>query len=520
MRKFFMFVLILGLTAACRSNETATEATESADTIASVSYKEPHRPQFHFSPPEKWMNDPNGMVFHNGEYHLFYQYHPNGLTWGPMHWGHAISKDLMHWEHLPVALYPDKNGMIFSGSAVLDKNNTSGLGSAENPPLVAIFTFHNMEREKAGHSDYQSQGIAYSTDAGRTWKMFEGNPVLPNQGVKDFRDPKVFWHDETAKWIMILAVSDHTELWASDNLKQWSKLSEFGREYGAHGGVWECPDLFELPANGNSRKWVMLVSINPGGPNGGSATQYFTGDFDGKTFTPDNAREVKLWLDYGPDNYAGVTWANASDNRKIFLGWMSNWAYAEAVPTSPWRSATTLPRDLSLVSTPQGLRVGSILSEEISAIAEKGIRKENVTVSDPYALNGEGVNDLSQSLITGTVEVKDFSIELSNSKGQKLAIGFDAGKNQYFIDRGEAGNRGFSEGFVPRIVAPRISPAGKINFTIALDVSSVEVFFDDGLSVMTSLFFPDEVLSTGSISAPASTQIDVLEVKPLRSVWH
>ena len=241
------------------------------------------------------MNDPNGMVYHNGEYHLFYQHNPDSTVWGPMHWGHAVSKDLVKWEHLPIALYPDSLGTIFSGSAVVDKNNTSGLGTKDNPAMVAIYTYHNAEGEKAGRKDYQTQGIAYSLDNGRTWTKYKANPVLKNPGIKDFRDPKVSWYEKGQKWIMTLAVTDHISFYSSKNLLDWTKESDFGADIGGHGGVWECPDLFKMPVAGtNEEKWVLIVNINPGAPNGGSGTQYFVGQFDGKNFVLDNQFEQQL----------------------------------------------------------------------------------------------------------------------------------------------------------------------------------------------------------------------------------
>jgi fructan beta-fructosidase len=511
-----LFVLVMfTLSYGCKTGEQ-TRGEQPADTL----YKEAHRPQFHFSPPENWMNDPNGMVFHNGEYHLFYQYYPDGTTWGPMHWGHAVTTDLTHWKHLPVALYPDSLGWIFSGSAIVDTNNTSGFGTAANPPLVAIYTYHSSPKEKAGRTDYQYQGIAYSTDNGRNWTKYEGNPVLPNQGVPDFRDPKVFWHEPTSGWVMILAVKDHIELWGSADLKNWRKRSEFGANYGAHGGVWECPDLFTLPVEGSAgQKWVMLVSINPGGPNGGSATQYFTGGFDGTSFTPDVDQSTTLWLDYGPDNYAGVTWSNVPGERKIFLGWMSNWAYAEKVPTSPWRSANTIARDLVLAKTPAGYRVRSIVSPELNAISSTVSITPAVTVEGTFALNQGNTNDLSMSVISAQTDVKNFSVEFSNSKGQTLVIGFDVASNKYYINRAKAGNVDFSPDFRREVFAPRISESNTIDFTIVADVSSVEVFFDAGLSVMTALFFPDEPLGKVVLKSPQSLSVHNLEVKTLQSVW-
>jgi fructan beta-fructosidase len=257
------------------------------------------------------MNDPNGMVYYKGEYHLFYQHYPEKSVWGPMHWGHAISTDLVHWEHMPIAIYPDSLGYIFSGSAVADYNNTSGLGTKENPPLVAFFTYHDMKAEKEGRfTEIESQAIAYSLDKGRTWTKYKGNPVVKNPGIRDFRDPKVIWHNDSKQWIMSIASGQVIKFYSSPNCLDWTYLSEFGEGRGEHGGVWECPDLFPLQVKGsNETKWVLIVNINPGGPAGGSATQYFVGDFNGKEFI--SAQSKTQWMDYGKDNYAGVTWSNA-----------------------------------------------------------------------------------------------------------------------------------------------------------------------------------------------------------------
>ncbi|MGB4846778.1 MAG: glycoside hydrolase family 32 protein, partial [Saprospiraceae bacterium] len=305
---------------------------------------EPYRPKFHFSPKAHWMNDPNGLVFHNGVYHMFYQYYPDGMVWGPMHWGHATSKDLINWEEQKIALYPDSLGYIFSGSAVFDEFNTCGLGKNHKAPLVAIFTQHNQTGKEAGLNNFENQCMAYSNDEGKSWTKYAHNPVLKNPGLKDFRDPKVMWYPLGKKWVMSLATGDHVTFYTSRDLKNWSKESEFGQAIGAHGGVWECPDLFPLDYNGK-QVWVLLVSFNPGAPNGGSTTQYFLGDFDGKVFTPSDT--TTRYMDYGPDHYAGVTFSNTS-HRRILIGWMSNWQYAQVVPTDPWRSAMTIPRELDL----------------------------------------------------------------------------------------------------------------------------------------------------------------------------
>ncbi len=322
------------------------------------------------------MNDPNGLVYYAGTWHLFYQYYPDSTVWGPMHWGHATSRDLVQWEPQPVALAPDSLGYIFSGSAVVDSTNSSGLGSAGNPPLVAMFTYHDMAAEKAGSRRVESQAIAFSLDSGRTWQKYAGNPVIPNPGdVKDFRDPKLVRDAARDRWIVTLAVGDHAEFWGSRDLKSWTKLSAFGAGVGNHGGVWECPDFRPMRVEGSGEtKWVLIQNINPGHPNGGSGTQYFVGDFDGTTFTldPRFAADVRdgrgVWLDEGRDDYAGVTWANAPNGRVVFLGWMSNWSYAQQVPTARWRSAMTVPRELSLQLTPRGYRIASRPVKELEAL--------------------------------------------------------------------------------------------------------------------------------------------------------
>jgi fructan beta-fructosidase len=485
-------------------------------------YSQPHRPQFHFSPPQSWMNDPNGMFYYQGEYHLFYQHYPENTKWGPMHWGHAVSRDLVHWENLPIALYPDSLGYIFSGSAVVDQSNSSGFGTVDNPPIVAIFTYHQPDGEKAGKIDYQYQGIAYSLDKGRSWTKYKNNPVLPNPGIKDFRDPKVSWNEDSKKWVMSLAVKDHIEFYASQDLKNWTKLSEFGKEEGGHGGVWECPDFFKLKDQGGEEKYVLLVSINPGGPNGGSATQYFVGSFDGKTFKSDTPGKNVGWIDYGSDNYAGVTFSGIpqQDGRRILIGWMSNWLYAQDVPTERWRSAMTLPRVLTLRKT--GER-NVLVSEPVREIENLVVKRTNLkTVSGKVIdISSNAKFPITYSSISGEVVAKDFNIELSNNINQRVKIGFDSETNTFFIDRKDSGKNDFSKEFRPIAKAPRISKNEKIKFELVIDASSVEVFFDDGLSVLTSIFFPEENFTHLKISnAEKSIKIDSLEIKQLSSIWN
>lgn len=474
------------------------------ETTSSI---EPHRPQFHFSPPAKWMNDPNGMVYYNGEYHLFYQHYPDSTVWGPMHWGHAVSKDLIHWEHLPIAIYPDSLGYIFSGSAVVDASNSAGFQSGNEQPLVAIFTY-----DKQG---YETQAIAFSNDKGRTWTKYENNPVIKNPGEKDFRDPKVFCHKESEYWIMSLAVANRIQFFRSKNLRDWELTGEFGREHGNHGGVWECPDLFQLPVTGTTEtKWVLLVSINPGSPNGGSGTQYFIGSFDGKTFTSEHDPSTERFIDYGRDNYAGVTWGNAPDGRTIFLGWMSNWNYAQVVPTETWRSAMTLPRDLSLHNTSAGIRLVSMPSKEVEQLRTE---KKEMTSDQPLIHNG--LAEVKVEIDLNETTAKDFGIELFNSKNENIRIGYDRESNRFYIDRINPGKKEFSADFAGIQYAPRFSDSHILTLHIFVDVASVELFADGGVSCMTAIFFPTEDFTQLKLYGDGEVKLLSAEAYELKSIW-
>ncbi len=491
-------------------------------------YQEAHRPQFHFSPPEKWMNDPNGMVYYDGEYHLFYQHYPDSTVWGPMHWGHAVSEDLVHWENLPIALYPDSLGYIFSGSAVVDENNTSGFGTEDNPPLIAIFTYHDAEAAEQGSDKHQTQAIAYSTDRGRSWTKYEANPVIENPGIRDFRDPKVFWHEPTRRWVMIFAALDRVRLYTSPNLIDWTFASTFGENAGSHGGVWECPDLFELPIEGSSdSRWVMLLSINPGGPNGGSATQYFIGDFDGETFTLDEPRAGAYWIDYGPDNYAGVTWAGVpeSDGRRIFLGWMSNWDYANVVPTETWRSAMTVPRRLELHQTDAGLRLASRPVEELQQLRGAAQAVPSLSMEGPVEMEQLGgispdqmeliVEFAAPASVDGT-----FGVELRNGRGERYRIGYNPAENVYFSDRRQSGPHAFSEAFASGLhTAPRLEQGGNVAFHFFFDRASAELFADDGATVLTGIFFPTEPFTELWFFSEGSASLLGGRMYALESIW-
>jgi sucrose-6-phosphate hydrolase SacC (GH32 family) len=429
-----------------------------------------YRPQFHFTPAKNWTNDPNGLVFYKGEYHIFYQHNPFGDKWGHMSWGHAVSTDLVHWTHLPVALAEENGVMIFSGSVVVDPN-TSGLCVGSPDCLIAIYTGHTPER--------QSQHIAVSNDRGRTWKKFAGNPVLDLK-MKDFRDPKVFWHAPRKYWVMVAALPNEHKVrfFKSANLKAWEALSDFGPA-GATGGQWECPDLFLLPTNAGLKKWVLSVNINPGGLQGGSGNQYFVGDFDGAAFTNSNAPDLTLWADYGADFYASTSFSNVA-GRRIWIGWLSNWLYANEEPTSPWRGMQSFPRVLKLRETAGGLRLTQEPVEELKRIRQTPLRLTNMTVEEANeklkTFHGQSY-ELEIDGVTG--------VQVLKGEGQQTTISLD-GSIQ--IDRRNSGESDFYKGFAA--VHSSGVPATTHKARIFVDRSVIDVFANDGLTVMTERVFP------------------------------
>ena len=443
--------------------------------------REKFRPTYHFSPLYGWMNDPNGMVYKDGEYHLFYQYNPYGSKWGNMSWGHAISQDLVNWKHLPVAIAPDALGTIFSGSAVVDFDNTAGFGAGA---IIAIYT---------QNSDRQVQSIAYSTDNGRTFTKYENNPVLTSE-ARDFRDPKVFWYENTKRWIMVLAVGQEMQIFSSPNLKDWTFESRFGEGQGAHGGVWECPDLFELPVEGtNDKKWVLLCNLNPGGPFGGSATQYFVGSFNGKEFVNEFPSKTK-WMDWGKDHYATVTWSDAPDNRRIAIAWMSNWQYANDVPTSQYRSPNSVPRDLSLFTVDGETYLQSAPSPELLALrdaSKKRSFKVNGTRTIKEMIPGnDGAYEIELTIENQRADVIGF--RLYNDKGEEVDMQYNMTEKKFSMDRRKSGDVGFNENF-PMLTWTAIeSGKDELKLRLFVDKSSVEAFGDGGRFVMTNQVFPSE----------------------------
>lgn len=510
--KLLLIFIMIVVNTSCKQEENKKET--SADVVMGdqPGYNEQFRPQFHFSPPEKWMNDPNGLVYNRGVYHLFYQYYPEDIVWGPMHWGHAVSKDLLHWEHKPIALYPDKLGYIFSGSAVVDKRNTSGLGREDTPPLVAVFTYHDPEKEPKGGNDHQTQGIAYSLDNGETWEKYKENPVIDNKEFRDFRDPKVYWDEEGSRWVMLLVAGDHLRIYSSPNLLDWTYLSEFGKDRGAHGGVWECPDMFKLEVDDSGEeKWVLLISINPGGPNGGSATQYFVGEFDGTTFTSEQ-EEIK-WVDWGADNYAGVTYNNTPDDRRIFIGWMSNWNYARDTPTEVWRSAMTLPRKLSLHNINGEYELKNYPIKEVESLREHA-QVELRAEDGIYEMDNFNASEVVFQ--TGLV---DSEWRYFNEAGDTLVIKLDADKKELSIDRSQSGQTNFEASFASEDHTTPVTnlPEDSFEVRIIMDASSVEVFLNHGHYVMTEQVFPNKPYTRFTVTGePAPADVSVYGIS---RVW-
>ncbi|GAA0853126.1 glycoside hydrolase family 32 protein [Aliiglaciecola litoralis] len=664
---------ILVLIAGCTTKVIVETATEQ------------FRPKFHYTPPANWMNDPNGMVYYEGEYHLFYQYHPNSTVWGPMHWGHAVSTNLLDWQTLPIALYPDEQGTIFSGSAVIDWQNTSGFGSIESPPMVAIYTYHDNIKNGLGKDDFQTQAIAYSLDKGRSWTKFHGNPVLNNPGIRDFRDPKVTWHEPSQRWIMVLAQQDHIGFYSSKNLRQWQPLSTFGEGVGSHGGVWECPDLLRVKIEGTDEyKYILIVSLITGAPNGGSGTQYFVGDFDGERFLLDDEfsknlqptpsyfpegmvfenfengfenwriegnafsdtpttggyegqnfvdgfvgkklansyhlgdgsvgsitsqefkirnnfinfyigggsdpkrtsvnlliddkivksqtgsdREVlsiaswdvreyigqtaqikiidnhtgswghiladhivfsdeaaheriepAMWLDYGTDNYAGVTFSNIprSDGRHLFMGWVNNWTYANSLPTKKWRGAMTVPRELSLVKSQHGFRLSSKPASELSAQTTTLLSQPQLVVhQSPLLLaNSESLPTaaINHSRLTFNINASQTSqIELrySNQLKEQLSITLDLKSRQLILDRSQSGITDFNHHFANIQTAPLTDIEATMDIDILYDNSIVEIFVNGGSTVMTVLVFPNQ--SFDKIEIMSSDEVTMTDLK-------
>jgi levanase/fructan beta-fructosidase len=442
--------------------------------------REHFRPVYHHTPQYGWMNDPNGMFYKDGVWNLYYQWNPYGSQWENMHWGHSTSHDLIHWETQPMALEPDWLGSIFSGSCVTNGSE-----------VVAFYT-------SAGR--HQTQSMAVSKDGGVTFQKFEGNPVLTTSDVADFRDPRPFWNNEAGMWNLILAAGQEMRIYSSKDLKEWTFESSFGKEYGNHGGVWECPDLFPLyfdpssvgaqeSSKSQNIKWVLLCNINPGGPFGGSATQYFVGQFDGHKFTCESMPKVTKWLDYGKDHYATVSFYNAPENRRVVMAWMSNWQYANQVPTKQFRSANSIPRDLGLFRYGEETYVSAVPSKEMLNMRGATLKKPSEAC--------EIVIDLKDKA----------TVTLSNSKGEKVTMNYDAAKRTFSMDRTKSGDTGFSESFPCVTEAPTYGTIKQLRLFI--DRCSIEAFDSEGKMSMTNLVFPSEPYNNIKVSGGKATIYEI-----------
>ena len=438
--------------------------------------REQYRPVYHHTPAYGWMNDPNGMFYKDGVWNLYFQHNPYGSQWENMTWGHSTSTDLVHWKFQGDPVQPDALGTVFSGSAVVDKENTSGFGKGA---VIALYT-------SAGES--QTQSMVYSTDNGKTFTKYEGNPVITSN-VPDFRDPHMFWNEDIKKWNMILAAGQHMEIYSSDNLKDWKLESSFGETYGNHGGVWECPDLMKMKVRGtNKEKWMLICNINPGGPFGGSATQYFIGDFDGHKFTCESKPEVTKWMDYGKDHYATVTFDNAPEGRRVAIAWMSNWQYANQVPTLQYRSGNSIPRDLGLFEYKGETYCSVVPSPEMTAARSKKAGKK-LTESCEMVVNLKG----------------NATITLSNDKGEKVVMNYDAKAETFSMDRTKSGKMDFSKDFAAVTKAPTY---GKISqLRIFIDKSSIEALDADGKMAMTNLVFPSKPYNKVTVKGKGKYQV-------------
>lgn len=475
--------------------------------VSGHTYASQERPHYHFTPIRGWINDPNGLLKKDGIYHLFYQYYDGGwaladgqfkdpMVWGPMHWGHATSRDLVHWRSQPVALSPDKRisntaveGMIFSGSAVFDSKNTSGLGTSQHPPIVAVYTL----ADTFGAGSGQRQALAYSLDNGAIWKKYRGNPVIPYNNTETFRDPQVFWFGGDSKWAMVISCGDRVCFYNSPNLKQWSKVGEFGKDESGTGVPWECPDLFPLVVTHNGKteiKWVLIVSVQHGAPSGSFGTRYFVGDFDGKTFRNLAAASDFKWLDYGSDDYAGRTWQTTTVDltHRTMIGWMANWTYAKTLPTTKYRGSMTIPRDITLQYDESGYYLAQKPAGAVSALLRGQTTAVLLNEAHPVTVVGTSVPRLIKADISLSPNSGRFELVIFERDGQQFSIHYDARTSEVSVDRRSYAGYAFDTDKAPQIA--RTTPVKHhLRIQVLLDVDSAEVFVNDGKQTFTNLLF-------------------------------
>jgi fructan beta-fructosidase len=472
-----------------------------------------YRPQYHFTPAAHWMNDPNGLLYYQGEYHLFYQYHPESSVWGPMHWGHAVSRDLVNWQHLPVALYPDENGAIFSGSAVIDWKNTAGFGKEA---MVAIFT-HDRKGQ-------QSQSLAFSLDQGRSWTKYSGNPViLPPDQLRDFRDPRVFWYDEkdSGYWVMALASGNYVHFYTSPDIIHWKSSGSFGYNHGSHVGIWETPDLFKLPvAGGSETRWVLTVGVGDGGPAGKSGMQYFIGNFNGEAFISDYPPDVTLWADFGADFYAAQSWNDEPNGRRLMAGWQSNWQYANLLPTTTWRGGLSLIRELSLKRTEQGIRLFQQPISELCQLRGTHHHWDSIVLNQKEfpleAVQSSAFEVIAEFQANSLSDC--FGLRVRVGEQEQTTIGYSLPQQNIFVDRSQSGESSFDSGFARLHSAHLLLPNNILRLHIFVDQSTLEVFANAGQVVFSENIFPREqslalklFIQGGEVLL---NSLDVYELKP------
>lgn len=489
-----------------------------------ASFTERYRPQFHYTPERNWMNDPNGLVYHEGVYHLFYQYNPAGRDWGNLSWGHATSTDLVHWTTHPLAIPATDEKMIFSGSIVVDHDNAAGFGTDDEAPLVAIYTSHYTRPDGSFN---QAQSLAYSTDEGKTWTTYAGNPVLDHPDP-DFRDPNVFWYEPGQKWVMavVLAKRHTVQFYTSTDLVHWTHLNDFGPA-GETGGVWECPALFRVPVEGRPGQahWILKVDLNPGDVSG---AQYFVGSFDGTSFSSHAPMpgDAPRWADHGADFYAAIPWNEGEDDegRPRWIGWMGNWRYADRLPTAPWRGSQTLPRALHLRfvdGTPHLVQTPVEALKQLRAshvrVGERGLDNETVSLAaDDVA--GTALELLAEFEIG---DAQTMGLRLREGEGERTVVGYDAAARSVFVDRTAAGSVDIHEDFGGRDEAPLSPTDGRVTLRVFVDWSSVEVFANGGLQTLTHNIFPEPSSDGVSVFAEGgSARLLHLDAWPLRSIWR
>ncbi len=491
-------------------------STDDGSITPALVMDEPLRPQYHFTPKTGWLNDPNGLVFYEGEYHLFFQYYPHDTVWGPMHWGHAVSTDLVNWQHLPTALYPDELGYIFSGSAVIDWHNTAGFGKEA---MVLFFTHHHPETLA------QSQSLAYSVDNGRSFSLYPGNPIIPTpEGLRDFRDPKVLWYDAgdgSGHWVMSLAANHEILFYTSDNLIDWEENGRFGATHGPPTGLWETPDLFQLPvANSRESRWVLTIGYDDKSNTKKSGTLYFIGKFDGKTFTSEDPEESVLWADFGADFYAAQSWSDVPDGRRLWLAWLNNWLYAFNIPTTTWRGSFSLPRELGLVKTNAGTRLTQKPVPELQNLRHARWLWQHIQVEpdQPFRPYVKGNMLEIIALFTSFTDVDCFGIRVLASHENETIVGYKPDEGILFIDRSGSGQVDFHDDFATVHQAKLDQTDDNLRLHVFVDRSAVEVFANDGQVCFSERVFPVvEGIHVEFFAERGAVQLRSLEMFELKS---